>query len=130
MSWQETKVSEEKLMFINDWLKQEYTHTALYERYQISRPTGYDLIKRFKEEGVASFTERSRAPLHIPHKTPDLIEAKLLELKYRYPTRGPSMIRDFVIKEGIEGAWPAASKIGEIFKQQFPPSKQRCVAIE
>jgi putative transposase len=117
MGWQETKVSEEKLMFINDWLKQEFTHSALCERYHISRPTGYELIRRYKEEGVAAFTERSRAPLHIPHKTPEAIEAKLLALKYRYPYWGPSMIRDFLMREDIDGLWPAASTIGEIFKR-------------
>jgi putative transposase len=117
MSWQESKISEEKLMFINDWLKQEFTHAALCDRYQISRPTGYELIKRYKDEGVAAFKERSRAPLNIPHKTPEAIEAKLLALKYRYPYWGPSMIRDFLIREGIEGLWPAASTIGEIFKR-------------
>jgi putative transposase len=66
---------------------------------------------------VAAFKERSRAPLNIPHKTPEAIEAKLLALKYRYPYWGPSMIRDFLIREGIEGLWPAASTIGEIFKR-------------
>jgi hypothetical protein len=48
MSWQESKISEEKLMFINDWLKQEFTHAALCDRYQISRPTGYELINGTK----------------------------------------------------------------------------------
>lgn len=117
MSWQQTDISQEKLMFINDWLKQEFTFATLCKRYQVSRPTGYALIKRYQSEGVAALKERSRAPHSIPHKTSESIQAELLRLKYRYPHWGPSMIRDFLIKEGVEGSWPAASTIGEIYKR-------------
>ncbi len=117
MVWQETKVFEEKLMFINDWLRQEYNLATLCKRYQISRPTGYALIKRYQAEGVGAFEARSKAPHHIPHKTSKLIEAELLRLKYRYPNWGPSMIKDFLEKESIEGSWPAASTIGDIYKR-------------
>jgi transposase InsO family protein len=117
MSWQETDISQEKLKFINDWLKDEFSFATLCKRYQISRPTGYALVKRYQAEGVAALAERSRAPLCTPHKTSEPIEAKLLHFKHRYPHWGPSMIRDFLIKEGIEGPWPAASTVGEIFKR-------------
>lgn len=115
--WQETGVSEEKLKFINDWLKGEFNFAMLCKRYQISRPTGYGLIKRYQAEGVAALQERSRAPHTIPHKTPESVEMELLKLKHRYPHWGPSMIRDFLLKEKIEGLWPAASTIGELYKR-------------
>ena len=102
MVWQETKVFEEKLMFINDWLRQEYNLATLCKRYQISRPTGYALIKRYQAEGVGAFEARSKAPHHIPHKTSKLIEAELLRLKYRYPNWGPSMIKDFLEMGHVE----------------------------
>lgn len=117
MGWQETDITQEKLMFINDWIKQEFKFATLCKRYQVSRPTGYALIKRFQSEGVDALKERSRAPHSIPHKTLEAMEAELLRLKYRYPDWGPSKIRDFLIQERIEGSWPAASTIGEIYKR-------------
>src|SRR5436305_312649 len=117
MAWQETDVSEEKLKFINDWLKGEFNFSMLCKRYQISRPVGYALIKRYQAEGVSALQKRSCAPHNIPHKTSEAIEMELLKLKYRYPHWGPSMIRDFLLEEKIEGPWPAASTIGEIYKR-------------
>jgi putative transposase len=117
MSWQKTDISEEKEKFIKDWLSREFNFSMLCKRFQISRTTGYKLLESYKNEGVAAFKERSRAPHTIPHKTSAEVESELLRWKHRYPYWGPSMIRDFLIEEGIQGAWPAASTIGEIFKR-------------
>ena len=115
MSWQETNSEQEKLKFINDWLKKEFTFSALCKRYGISRPTGYLAVNRYISEGVAGLLEQSRAPHVIPHKTPASITARLLELKYRFPSWGPKAIKHYLIEENIPGNWPAASTIGEIF---------------
>lgn len=117
MGWKETCKGNEKLMFISDWLKQEFKFNFLCKRYGISRPTGYGLVKRYQIEKEEAFKERSRAPHHIPHKTPMEIEATLIGLKHRYPAWGPAKIRDFLEIERFEGEWPAASTIGEIYKK-------------
>lgn len=127
MPWQETDKSEERLNFIIDWKKNEFTHSELCKRYQISRPTGYLLIERYKSEGLDGLKEKPRIPLTTPHKTPEVIEQILLDLKYRFPTWGPAKIKDYLYVEGIEGNWPAASTIGEIYKRHglVKPRKKR-----
>lgn len=117
MPWQEKEIAEEKFNFIIDWKKDEFTFSELCQRYGISRPTGYFLINRFKTEGVEGLKERSRRPNVIPHKTPCEVEARLLELKYRFPKWGPAKIRDFILAEDISDDVPAASTIGEIYKR-------------
>src|SRR6266436_3119053 len=114
MPWQESDKSEEKLNFIIDWKKNEFTISELCKRYKISRPTGYLLIERYKTEGLDGLKEKSKIPLITPHKTSEAIEQILLDLKYRFPTWGPVKIKDYLSIEGIEGNWPAASTIGEI----------------
>jgi len=125
MAWKNSCIKDEKLMFISDWLKKEFTHTVLCARYGISRPTGYLLINRYMKEREGAFNERSREPHNIPHKTSYKIEKYLLTLKYRYPKWGPAKIRDFLIAEKIKGKWPAASTIGELFKRHGLVKKRR-----
>jgi transposase InsO family protein len=117
MCWKKTNEKDEKLMFICDWLKDEFDFSFLCKRYGISRPTGYSLINRYKEEKEGAFQEKSRAPHKIPHKTKFEIEAELIRLKHRYPNWGPSKVKDYLTVEKIPGEWPAASTIGEIYKR-------------
>lgn len=67
MPWQETDKTDEKLNFIIDWKKNEFSLSELCKRYRISRPTGYALINRFQLEGVEGLKKspRLRSILHI-----------------------------------------------------------------
>jgi len=48
--------------------------------YGISRPTGYDWLKRFDISPERLIKDRSRRPHHSPNATPDVISQKILEL--------------------------------------------------
>lgn len=125
MSWHKFSEKDMKMMFVGDWLKKEYNFKTLCERYKISRPTGYELIKRYLSEGERAFQQKAKAPLNIPHKTSAEIESALIALKYRFPYWGPRKIRDYLKAENIEGNWPAASTIGEIFKRHGLVKKRK-----
>ena len=47
--------------------------SALCRRFDISRPTGYKWLRRYRENGSDRLEERSRSPDHSPHKTPEPI---------------------------------------------------------
>lgn len=117
MGWREQSIKDEKVKFIGDNLKKEFDFSELCRRYGITRPTGYALVKRFEQESVEAFEEKSRAPHHIPHKTDREIEKVLIDLKHRYPSWGPKKIRDYLIAEDMEETVIAASTIGDIYKR-------------
>lgn len=117
MSWQETNPKNEKLMFIADYLKREYSVAELCRRYQISRKTGHKLINRFSAEGEAAIHEKSRARHTHPNGTPEPIVEQLLAMKHRYPHFGPATIHAKLHIEHSDCAWPAISTIADIFKR-------------
>ena len=62
--------------------------TELCRRYGISRKTGYKWLDRHAREGESGLADRSRAPRRRPQKTPEPVEARVLELRDRYPGWG------------------------------------------
>jgi transposase InsO family protein len=53
----------------------------LCRRFGISRTTGYEWLRRFRESGVGGLEERSRKPLESPTRTPEEMERRVLELR-------------------------------------------------
>lgn len=117
MPWKETCTMNERESFIEAWLSRTFSVSELCRRYHISRKTGHKWINRFKEIGLSGLLEQSRARHTQSHKTPTVIEAKILELKYRYPSWGPVTIHSALYRHDAQGEWPASSTIGEILKR-------------
>jgi len=61
--------------------------------YGTTRLTVRKWIKRYKEEGLEGFKDRSRAPHHIPHKTPKEIEDRVIDLRKNHPAWGPERLK-------------------------------------
>ncbi|WP_392536436.1 integrase core domain-containing protein [Legionella sp. 227] len=127
MNWLNTKAEIEKLKFIGDWLKGEFSFSELCKRYGVSRKTGYKLINRYKAEGEAALKPKSHARHHHPNGTPYEKQRRLIELKYRYPKWGPDKLRDWLLINESEEVWPAVSTIGDILKKHglVKPRKYR-----
>jgi len=75
----------------------------------------------------AGLSDRPRTPLHSPGRTDDVLTAAIVGLKHRYPTWGPVPLRDKLLRDAPERAWPAASTVGEILKRHglVTPRKRR-----
>lgn len=117
MPWNETCAMHEKELFIEAWLSREFSKSELCRRFGISRPTGDKWIQRFCEQGRAGLVERSRAPHHLPGKTPEVLVARIVALKQRYPHWGPLPLRDKLERDDPHQRWPAVSTIGAILKR-------------
>ena len=117
MSWKNTDEHKERIKFIGDWLKEEFSFTDLCKRYEISRKTGYKLINRFKEEGELALRPRSHARHSHPNATPHVVQKRLIELKHRFPQWGPDKLRDWLLLNEGHLTWPAVSTIGDILKK-------------
>jgi putative transposase len=117
MSWQKPPVKVQKMRFISDWLKSEYTMTALCQRYGISRQCGYELINRYAEEGEEAFEAHSRCRHYHPNQTPQESVSFILKTKQRFQTWGPATLKAWLEAEYPKYDWPAASTIGDILKR-------------
>jgi putative transposase len=118
MCWKKTNVQCEKIKFIGDWLKEEFSFSDLCKRYQISRKTGYKLINRYEAEGEKAFEERSHARHHHPNETEILIKQKIIALKHRYPKWGPEKLWQWLKRQEPQSRWPAVSTMGDILKKE------------
>lgn len=66
--------------FIEKSLIKESSFSKLCSEYQISRKTGYILVKRYKEEGLSGVSPRSKKPLSSPFKTHPQIKKAILNV--------------------------------------------------
>lgn len=75
-------------------LKQRIKPTARY--YGVSRNTVRKWLRRYQEARIDGLQEKSRAPHHIPHKTPAAVEKKVVRLKSRLKGFGSRrLVRDY-----------------------------------
>jgi transposase len=78
-------VVEQRSGFLDDYDSDAYSMAELCRRYEISRQTGYKLLKRREQEGAAGLLDRSRAPHRHPNQTPSWQEEIILELRREHP---------------------------------------------
>lgn len=113
---------ETKKQFIKEWKSGSWTMAELCRRNGITRPTGYELVRRYEEDGEAGLGERSRAPKHHPQSIDEEVKQQILELRWEHPTWGPKKL---YAKLTGEGKKPARSSIGELLKREgLVPSRK------
>src|ERR1700733_8642263 len=87
MPWKECHVMDERLRFVARLLEGEKM-APLCAEFGISRKTGYKIFERYKDCGVAAFTDRSRRPYRQANRLPPQLEAVIVRLKREYPGWG------------------------------------------
>jgi putative transposase len=118
MPWEGVTVSEQRRNFIRDYTDGSYSKTELAERFGISRKTAYKWIDRFKEEGLKGIEERSRKPLGCPWQTDKRIVEDLVQLRRRFPSKGPKKLLDKLRKRHRFVELPAQSTVAHILDRQ------------
>jgi transposase InsO family protein len=123
----EMTIMDQKKEFILNWKSNQTSFSQLCRDFQISRMSGYKYLNRYMEEGMEGLEERSRAPHNIPHKTPQPIENRIIELRKKHPRWGAKKLRQLLINEEIYLTIPATSTIGAILKRNglIPERKKR-----
>ena len=116
MPWKTTDVPMERAAFITEYRKGCWSMTDLCEAFGISRKTGYALLERHKNHGVAALTDRSRAPHTHPNKTPREIEEKIIALREKCGWGAKKLIKKL---SGLEPKtkWPARSTVDRILAE-------------
>src|SRR5215211_5618929 len=85
MPWTETCPMDQRVAFIADWLRAEWTMTELAARYQISRKTAYKWADRYEVDPAAGLGDRSRAPTAHEQMMADPIREAILALRCAHP---------------------------------------------
>ena len=75
--------------------------TSLCREYEISRPTGYVWLRRFREQGVAGVEERSRRPHWSPRQTASWLESRVVALRQQRPDWGARKLAVLLQREGF-----------------------------
>lgn len=89
---------------------------ALCRRFGISPETGYELVRRYRQEGAAGLGDRSRRPRRSPARTAAAMEALVLSVRGTHPCWGGRKIRRRLQDLG-HGDVPSASTITEVLRR-------------
>lgn len=116
MPWLETNAVEERLRFVLAVRGDGVSVAAACRRFGVSRPTGYKWLQRYDEGGVEALCDEIRAPGECPHRTPDDVVERLLEVRDSFDF-GPRKIRAYLLAQRVSFRVPAPSTIGEILKK-------------
>src|SRR6187397_306677 len=110
MPWKECHVVDERLRFVARRLEGEKM-APLCAEIGISRKTGYKIFERYKDCGVAAFTDRSRRPYRQANRLPPQLEAVIVRLKREHPGWGAPKIREKLRRESTAPHLPAISTV-------------------
>lgn len=113
MPWQEQSIMSLKQEFVTLADQPAVNMRTLCQRFGISRQTGYKWVRRYRQEGLAGLTERSRRPRTSPGQTSRDLEDAVLALRAAHPTWGGRKLRARLQALGHDPV-PAASTITAI----------------
>ena len=84
---------KERVKFIGLYSEEEWTMAELCRHFDISRKTGYKIVKRFQRDGLSGLEDRSRAPHHHPNAVSELVEGAVIAARHAHPRWGPKKLK-------------------------------------
>jgi transposase InsO family protein len=100
MGWGSRDVRDRRVEFVIRVSRGESLR-GLCREFEISRPTGYLWLKRFREQGVAGVEELSRRPHESPRQTASEVERRIVELRRQRPDWGARKLAVLLRREGV-----------------------------
>jgi putative transposase len=99
--------------------------TAVCRRFGWSRKAGYKWLERYRLDGIAGLSERSRAPHTHPQAVAAAIAERCLAVRRTHRSWGPVKVRAWLERDDPAVVWPAASTIGGLFDREGLTIKRR-----
>jgi transposase InsO family protein len=109
---------DQRVAFLADWLRDEWTMTELAARYAISRKTGYKWVDRYAADPAHGLADRSRAPIAHGRALSAEVRMTLLALRRAHPHRGPKKLRAMLAARTPTVVVPASSTIGDLLRRE------------
>ncbi|RJG06541.1 IS481 family transposase [Noviherbaspirillum cavernae] len=113
MSWKAIDTMTLRQEFLSLARQEGVNMSALCAQFGISRKTGYRLLARVAEEGLAGMADRSRRPLHSPQRTDADVEELVVGLRKEHPAWGARKLQRRLRDLGHQGI-PTPSTITRI----------------
>jgi putative transposase len=113
MPWQECNQMDERLKFIARLLDGKKM-AALCRDFNVSRKTGYKILKRYNNIGLEGLTDRSRRPYRHANQLPVQIETLIVRCKQDKPHWGAPKIRERLARLYPDVHTPAISTVHAI----------------
>ena len=114
MAWKQVKVEEQRKKFIIEINNEGSNFSDICHKFGISRPTGYKWLRRYEEEGFDGLYDRSKAPHSHQNIIEEYIQAKVLEIRCKFPKLGPKKIYAKLKELDPYACCPCPSSIGNI----------------
>jgi len=101
--WKAENMSEQRVKFAIRASSGKEEMKALCQEFEISRPTGYLWLKRYREcERIGELAELSRRPHQSPNQTGAEQEQRVLALRNQYPDWGARKLMELLKREQLE----------------------------
>ena len=111
MPWKTERVMDQRVAFVLRAAQGNESLAELCREYEISRPTGYLWLKRYRAGGnIVDLAEHSRRPLHTPRRTDSTIETAVLALRDEKGWGGPKLAQ-VLGQRGVKVAPATAQRI-------------------
>ena len=116
---------DQRVAFIADWLRDEWTMSDLAARYGISRKTAYKWVDRYDTDPEHGLAERSRAAKVHGRAMATAIREAIVALRQAHPRWGPKKLRAILRERHPEQPWPAASTMGDLLRREGLSERRR-----
>jgi len=110
MPWKECNQMDERLKFIARLLDGDKMAVVCRD-FNVSRKTGYKILKRYNEVGLEGLTDRSRRPYRHANQLPVQIETLIVRCKQDKPHWGAPKIRERLARLYPDVHSPAISTV-------------------
>lgn len=109
---------DQRVAFVADWLRDEWTMSDLAYRYGISRKTAYKWVERYEDDSAHGLADRSRAPHQHGRAMAEDLRDAVLALRRAHPRWGPKKLRAVLRERAPRRTWPAASTMGDLLRRE------------
>lgn len=113
MTWRESTVEDERRDLVTSVSERGESISSASRRLGVSRPTAYKWLARWRTQGEAGLSDRSRRPRLSPKRTPVEMEERVCELRRRHPGWGGRKLHHRLKTLGAVGV-PSPSAITDI----------------
>ena len=119
-----TNPTRERRQFAHDYESGQWSMSELCKRYGVSRPTGYEWVRRGRSGEAGWFEDRAHVPGVCPHRTGSEVEQRIVAARKKYGW-GAGKLALLLRRQHPELRLPARSTINAILERHDLVQRRR-----